>query len=81
MSFQTHALKEDAFEKAEKHHQKVIESCTAQAQPKWDTGNIDLMYDGAYEYVDCLHKAVIKISDVFFVDPEGKKIKKSSLTH
>ena len=79
LSSPAQASEEHPYDKATRHHQKIVDACREKSQPKWDTGNIDLMYDGAYEYADCLHKAIIKISDVFFVETKNKNRKEEFL--
>tara|TARA_B100001989_G_scaffold226016_1_gene181392 strand:- start:1136 stop:1609 length:474 start_codon:yes stop_codon:yes gene_type:complete len=75
--FQANALEEDAFEKAKKHHQTIINACEAKAQPKWDTGTTAEMMDGSYLYVECLYGEIKRISDVYFISP-NKNINKDA---
>jgi len=68
-----------AYEKAEKRHQKIVESCKAKSQPKWDTGVTQYMMEGSYDYVECLTNEIIKISDIYFVDFKKKEHKEDFL--
>ena len=70
-----HAAEDHPYDRAKTQHKKTIDTCKAKSQPEWNTGRVDSMYDGANSYIDCLHQAITKTANVFFIDPNGKQHK------
>lgn len=53
--------------------QKIIEDCKQKSKSEWDSGITSRMMNGSYQYIDCIHKAIIFRADTYFIREEDKE--------